>query len=182
MGQLGFCCVYLVFVPTNIKQVVDYYDPTSKLSVQILMSIVLGPMMVFCLIKDLKILAPFSTFANALMIGSMFVILYELFFNGSLLPLSELEMVASFQNWPIYFSSAIYAFEGISLVLPVYHEMRIKEAFVPWNGVLNTAMSLVAVMYFSIGFFGYMKYGLNSMASITLNLPVSNVKICIFYS
>ena len=172
--------MYLVFVPTNIKQVVDYYDPTNKLSIQILMSMVLGPMVLFCLIKDLKILAPFSTLANALMIGSMLVILYELFFNGSLLPLNELEMVAPFKNWPIYFSSAIYAFEGISLVLPVYHEMRTKEAFVPWNGVLNTAMSLVAIMYFSIGFFGYMKYGSNSMASITLNLPVSNVNI--FYS
>jgi solute carrier family 36 (proton-coupled amino acid transporter) len=130
------------------------------------------------MIRNLKVLAPFSTFANLLMIGSMLVILYQLFFDGSLKSLSELEMVASYEYWPIYFSSAIYAFEGISLVLPVHHEMRHKKDFTPWNGVLNTAMSLVAIMYFSIGFFGYMKYGADALASITLNLPVSNVSHC----
>ena len=53
--------------------------------------------------------------------------------------------------------------------------MKYKSSFLPWNGVLNTGMTLVSVMYFSIGFFGYMKYGSDSLASITLNLPVSNV-------
>lgn len=141
------------------------------------MCIVLLPLAVFCLIKNLKILAPFSTLANGLMISSMLVILYELFFNGKLKPMNELELVASYTTWPIYFSSAIYAFEGISLVLPVYHEMRNKSEFTPWNGVLNTAMMLVAVMYFSIGFFGYLKYGNDSEASITLNLPNDSVSL-----
>lgn len=166
-----------MFIPTNLKQVIDYYHPTNNLSVEIIMCIVLLPLILFCLIKDLKILAPFSTLANALMIGSMFVILYEIFFNGSLKPIDKLDMVAPYSTWPIYFSSAIYAFEGISLILPVYHEMHHKPDFTPWNGVLNTAMTLVAIMYFSIGFFGYMKYGADSAASITLNLPTESVNI-----
>ena len=164
-----------MFVPTNLKQVIDYYHPSNGLSLEILMCIVLLPLIPFCLIRDLKILAPFSTFANFLMISSMLVILYELFFDGSLKPISKLDLVAPYYDWPIYFSSAIYAFEGISLVLPVYNEMRYKSEFNPWNGVLNTAMSFVAIMYFSIGFFGYMKYGSDSAASITLNLPTSSV-------
>ncbi len=175
IGQLGFCCVYIVFVPTNIKQVVDYYQPDNPFTVELLMCMTLVPLIPFCLIKNLKILAPFSTFANFLMICSMGIILVELFLYGSLKPMSELDMVAPYHYWPIYFSSAIYAFEGISLVLPVYHEMRNKSAFSPWNGVLNTGMTLVAVMYFSIGFFGYMKYGSDAAASITLNLPTESV-------
>lgn len=182
IGQLGFCCVYIVFVPTNIKQVVDYYYPHSVFSVELLMCIVLGPLMLFCMVKDLKILAPFSTFANFLMIFSMGFILFELFFSGPLKPLGELDMIASYETWPIYFSSAIYAFEGISLVLPVYHEMRHKRNFTTINGVLNTSMSLVAIMYFSIGFFGYMKYGADSAASITLNLPSESVSVNFFFS
>ena len=171
IGQLGFCCVYLVFIPTNIKQVIDVHT-TDGPSVQVLMCIVLGPLICFCMIKDLKILAPFSTFANLLMIGSMMVILGELFFSATpFKSFEELEMVAPFTDWPLYFSCAIYAFEGISLVLPVYNEMRNKAGFSPWNGVLNTGMTLVAAMYFSIGFFGYFKYGNDCMASITLNLP-----------
>ena len=170
-GQLGFCCVYLVFIPTNLKQVVDIHT-TEGPSVQVLMCIVLGPLICFCMIKDLKILAPFSTFANLLMIGSMFVILGELFFSSvPFKAIEELELMASYTQWPLYFSSAIYAFEGISLVLPVYNEMRNKNKFSPWNGVLNQAMSIVAIMYFAMGFFGYLKYGGDCMASITLNLP-----------
>jgi proton-coupled amino acid transporter len=140
------------------------------------MAVILLPLILFCLIKNLKILAPFSTFANFLMVISMIVILGELLLNGTLKPLDELDMIAPYYNWPIYFSSTIYAFEGISLVLPVYNEMKEKEHFHPFTGVLNTAMSLVAIMYFSIGFFGYMKYGHNALPSITLNLPVSSVR------
>ena len=175
VAQLGFCCVYLIFVPTNLKQVIDFYYPDNTLSIQILMSMVLLPLALFCLIKDLKILAPFSTLANGLIIASMLVIFYELFFVGSFKSTKDLVMVNSYTKWPSYFSSAIYAFEGISLVLPVYHEMKFKQDFQPWNGVLNTSMSIVAVLYFSIGFFGYLKYGEEAADSITLNLPVSNV-------
>ena len=53
--------------------------------------------------------------------------------------------------------------------------MKKKERFSPWNGVLNVAMAMVSIMYFSIGFFGYLKYGHDSAASVTLNLPVSDV-------
>ena len=171
IGQLGFCCVYLVFIPTNLQQVIEVHYPNS-ISVQKLMCIILVPLILFCMIKDLKILAPFSTLANILMIGSMGVILFELFFSSEpFKKIDEIDLVAPYSNWPIYFSSAIYAFEGISLVLPVQNEMNNKEAFRPWNGVLNTAMALVAIMYFSIGFYGYLKYGHDAQASITLNLP-----------
>jgi proton-coupled amino acid transporter len=54
-------------------------------------------------------------------------------------------------------------------------EKNKKSFFLPLNGVLNTAMFLVAVMYYSIGFFGYIKYGDDCAASITINLPVENV-------
>jgi proton-coupled amino acid transporter len=54
--------------------------------------------------------------------------------------------------------------------------MARKSFFSPWNGVLNTAMILVAVMYYAVGFFGYLKYGDDCLASVTLNLPIENVK------
>ena len=174
ISQLGFCCVYYVFIPTNIKQVVDYYHPNNTLTIELYMCFLLLPLVLFCMIKDLKILAPFSTFANLLMIFGMIVIMYELV-TGEKKPFSEITMIASYEDWPKFYSSAIYAFEGISLVLPVYNEMRHKEHFGPWHGILNCGMSLVAIMYFSIGFYGYLKYGQDVQASITLNLSITSV-------
>jgi solute carrier family 36 (proton-coupled amino acid transporter) len=174
ISQLGFCCVYYVFIPTNIKQVVDYYQPANTISIEIYMCFLLLPLVLFCMVKDLKILAPFSTFANVLMIFGMIVIMFELV-TGDVKPFSQIDLVASYEDWPKFYSSAIYAFEGISLVLPVYNEMRNKQHFSPWHGVLNVGMALVAVMYFSIGFYGYLKYGADVQASITLNLSLSKV-------
>ena len=162
-------------MPTNILQVVKLYDPESKLTIQILMAIILGPMILYCFIRNLKYLAPFSTFANFLMILSVCVILGALFFDGEFKPFSALDLVAPISNWPTFFSTAVYAFEGIGCVLPVYHGMETKRFFTPINGVLNTAMFIVFIMYYAIGFFGYLKYGMDCQASITLNLPVENV-------
>jgi proton-coupled amino acid transporter len=175
ISQLGFCIVYVVFIPTNIKQVIDQYYPKNDVRVEIYMCILLMPTVLFCFVKDLKILAPFSTLANFFMISGMFVILYELL-TGVHVPIESINLVAPVNNWAIFYSSAIYAFEGINLVLPVHHGMKDKEYFSPWNGVLNTGMALVAIMYFSIGFFGYLKYGDMAAASITLNLPADQVR------
>jgi len=184
ISQLGFCCVYYVFIPTNIKQVVDYYQPANTISIEIYMCFLLLPLIVFCMVKDLRILAPFSTFANFLMIFGMIVIMFELV-TDDVKPFSQIDLVANYEDWPKFYSSAIYAFEGISLVLPVYNEMRNKEHFSPWHGVLNAGMALVAVMYFSIGFYGYLKYGADVQASITLNLSLSKLSfrlLKIFFS
>lgn len=37
--------------------------------------------------------------------------------------------------------------------------------------VLYLGMSLVIILFICMGSFGYMKFGLNTQASITLNLP-----------
>jgi proton-coupled amino acid transporter len=39
------------------------------------------------------------------------------------------------------------------------------------TGALNTGMVIVAALYTSVGFFGYLKYGEKVEGSITLNMP-----------
>ncbi|CAG2122159.1 unnamed protein product, partial [Medioppia subpectinata] len=67
--------------------------------------------------------------------------------------------------------TAIYAFEGIGLVLPLQKEMREPDSFGGSVGVLNTGMTVVACLYTAVGFFGYLKFGDKVLGSITLNLP-----------
>jgi proton-coupled amino acid transporter len=73
---------------------------------------------------------------------------------------------------PLYFGTAIYAFEGIGVVLPLENQMASPQNLRGWNGVLNTAMITVSCLYIAVGFFGYLKYGEDVQGSITLNLPV----------
>ena len=45
------------------------------------------------------------------------------------------------------------------------------------NGVLNTSMTLVVALYLAMGFYGYLKFGEDIEASITLNLPPGDMYV-----
>ncbi|KAJ8946516.1 hypothetical protein NQ318_004651 [Aromia moschata] len=89
--------------------------------------------------------------------------------------LPSVSSIHAFSSWtqlPLYFGTAIYAFEGIGVVLPLENNMKSPQDFGGWNGVLNTGMVVVAALYTSVGFFGYLKYGDKAvLGSVTLLLP-----------
>lgn len=49
--------------------------------------------------------------------------------------------------------------------------MKNPQKFLGCPGVLNTAMIASTILYGSIGFLGYIRYGDDVQASVTLNLP-----------
>lgn len=54
--------------------------------------------------------------------------------------------------------------------------MQTPQDFGGLTGVLNTGMVIVACLYTSVGFFGYLKYGERvKVGSITLNLPPNDL-------
>ncbi|XP_076447032.1 proton-coupled amino acid transporter 2-like [Babylonia areolata] len=168
--QYGFCCVYIVFIATNIKEVVDISYPGS-VSVLVYEVAVTGLLMLYCLIKDLRTLAPFSFFANILTMAGMILIFVNI--TQGLPDSTRRPAVASIEDMPLFFGTAIFAFEGISLVLPLEASMRERERFSGLTGVLNLSMVTVTALYSAIGFFGYLKFGDDVQPSITLNLPTS---------
>jgi len=52
--QLGFCCIYLIFVSTNLKQVLDFYG--MPLDLHVLVALALIPIWLSALITNLKFL------------------------------------------------------------------------------------------------------------------------------
>ena len=65
--------------------------------------------------------------------------------------------------------------EGIGTVLPIENTMRHPQHFLGSFGVLNVSMAIITVLYTVIGFFGYVRYGDQVAASITLNLPATDM-------
>lgn len=49
--------------------------------------------------------------------------------------------------------------------------MKKPRKFVRPSGVLNVGMTVVTILYISVGFLGYLKYGDAVKGSITLNIP-----------
>jgi len=166
--QLGFCCVYFVFVAQNLQQIFDHYF--GSVNYHVYMGIILVPMLLLSSIRNLKYLSPVSMLANLLQFVGLGIIFYYLLQD---LPFTwERKIFATWGQLPLYFGTAIYAFEGIGVVLPLENQMKTPADMKGWNGVLNTSMVMVSCLYIAVGFFGYLKYGENVTGSITLNLPV----------
>jgi len=166
--QLGFCCVYFVFISQNLQQIFNHYY--GEINYHIYMAFILVPMLMLASIRNLKYLSPVSMLANILQMAGLGIIFYYLFQD---LPYSwERKAFSSWGQLPLYFGTAIYTFEGIGVVLPLENQMKTPGDMKGWNGVLNTSMVIVSCLLIAVGFFGYLKFGEDSTGSITLNLPV----------
>ena len=141
----------------------------GDLDYRIYMAILLIPLLGLVSIRNLRYLSPVSMLANILQFTGLGITFYYLFQDVP--NFQDRKYVASISQFPLYFGTAIYAFEGIGIVLPLENQMRTPEAMKGWNGVLNTAMTIVACLYIAVGFYGYLKYGEDVTGSITLNLP-----------
>lgn len=168
--QLGFCCVYIVFVPKNTTQVLSQYG--IDLDEKVIMALILIPIVLSCLLTNLKYLSYCSLVAGGCMVAGCAITLYYIFLD---LPSpSERHYVGEVQNLPLFFGTAIFAFEGISMVLPLQNAMRKPRDFHRPAGVLNVGMVIVTSLFLVIGFFGYLKYGDAIESSISLNLPIGD--------
>lgn len=78
---------------------------------------------------------------------------------------------------PLFFGTAIFAFEGIALVLPLQNAMLNPKSFSNLFGVLNVGMIFVTGIFISFGAIGYWKYGEETEASLTLNLPTDEMYV-----
>ncbi|XP_049829765.1 proton-coupled amino acid transporter-like protein CG1139 isoform X1 [Schistocerca gregaria] len=165
--QLGTCCVYVVFVSSNIKSVVDEYY--SGLDLRMYMLILLLPLIMINMVRNLKLLAPFTTLANLLTLIGFGITLYYLV--NSAPTLADKEPFGTLKGLPLFFGTVLFALEAIGVILPLENSMKTPKSFGGSLGVLNRAMVVIITLYIGIGFFGYMKYGSCVKGSITLNLP-----------
>lgn len=170
--QIGFCAIYFVFISTSLKQVFDYYGYESN--VQIILAFTLLPMLVPCLITNLKYLAPCSLIANFFMATGIGVVYY--YACKDLPSVTERNYVPeNIQTLPLFFGTAIFAFEGIALVLPLKNSMKIPSNFSRPAGVLNIGMAFVSTLFITFGFVGYLRWGEDVAGSLTLNLPQDEI-------
>uniref|UniRef100_A0A672FWL5 Solute carrier family 36 member 1 n=1 Tax=Salarias fasciatus TaxID=181472 RepID=A0A672FWL5_SALFA len=180
--QLGFCCVYFVFLSDNIKQVVEAANATTfnchinytnqtqvlvpSFDSRLYMLCFLPAFILLVFTPNLKFLAPLSLVANLMMTASL-VLIYFYSLTNITYPIN-LPKVGRAKDYPLFFGTAIFAFEGIGVVLPLENKMQRPHTF---TLVLYLGMGIVTFLYISLGTIGYMCFGDDIGGSITLNLP-----------
>ncbi|XP_017139387.1 proton-coupled amino acid transporter-like protein CG1139 [Drosophila miranda] len=165
--HFGICCVYVVFIAESIKQLVDEY--LVVWDVRLHMCLLIVPLLLIYSIKNLQVLAPFSSAANLLLLVGFGIILYYIF--EDLPPLSERDAFVSYTELPTFFGTVLFALEAVGVILAIEENMDTPGDFVKPCGIMNGGMSIVLGLYVLLGFFGYWKYGDEALGSITLNIP-----------
>ncbi|XP_033617651.1 proton-coupled amino acid transporter 2 [Fukomys damarensis] len=141
--QLGFCCVYIVFLADNLKQVAEAVNGTTSSCHE-------------------------GTVAPTPAVDSRLYMLLPSSLLQDIPDPSRLPLAASWKTYPLFFGTAIFSFESIGVVLPLENRMKDARYF---PAILSLGMSIITALYIAIGALGYLRFGDDVRASITLNLP-----------
>jgi proton-coupled amino acid transporter len=96
-----------------LPQVVDqYHDP--KLDVRLYMLMLLLPLILINWVRNLKLLAPFSTFANIVTFVGLGITLYYVF--DGMPPPSERRMAGHIVDLPLFIGTTLFALEAVGVV------------------------------------------------------------------
>lgn len=169
LSQAGFCVGYLIFIANTLSNLFNSATSTKILGLMPKAFYIWGcfPFQLgLNSIPTLTHLAPLSIFADVVDVGAMGVVMIKdvsIFFKNtpSVDPLGSLSMF--FYGLGV----AVYAFEGVGMVLPIESETQEKEKF---GKTLAMAMLVISLMYGAFGVLGYFAFGEDTKDIITANL------------
>ncbi|XP_023161557.2 glutamate transporter polyphemus isoform X2 [Drosophila hydei] len=170
-GQFGLCCVYIVFVSKNLKEIGDFYFKEYHERYYVLCVCVLQ--LPFFLIRKLKFLVPLNLLSNILLYVGFLCIMYYLF--QGLPSLQDREMFKPPLDYMMFFGIAAFSLTAVGSMLVVEANMAHPESYLGFFGVLNLAVFCILCSNIFFGIMGYWRYGEQVEASITLNIPQSEV-------
>lgn len=139
--QIGSSCIYVVFIASNLKAVSNHLGVSpglplicsrrifnvltpllqigdtylnNDMDVRMYMVYILIPLILISWVRNLKLLAPFSSIATSLTLVSFTLIFYYIFreapsFEGR-------EPVGTVKSIPLFFGTVLFAMEAIGMV------------------------------------------------------------------
>lgn len=183
LSQAGFCVGYLIFIGNSLSSLMseskgktDYNSLQSPLLAgSKILGIAAKPVFIWAVfpfqlglnaIRTLTHLAPFSIFADVVDIAAMSIVMVEDVLQY-LKNTPYLETFTGFSMIPYGIGVAIYAFEGIGMVVPLEVEADKKHKF---GQILGLAIFFIALTYGGFGLLGYWAFGSGTRDIITLNM------------
>lgn len=174
LSQAGFCVSYLIFVSNTLVNIFNLNSVSNPTNPSILglsaKTFYIWACFPFQLglnsVPTLTHLAPLSIFADVVDIGAMGVVMVE----EVMIYLNSKPILQAFGGFSVFFYGigvAVYAFEGIGMVLPLESEMANKNKF---GKILSITIGFIALMFASFGVFGYFAFGDETKDIITTNL------------
>lgn len=169
LSQVGFVSAYIVFTSENLQAFVlavseckSFIDIKSMVMIQLIIFLPLS------LIRDIGKLGFTALVADAfILLGLIYLYYYDIFTIVSNHGVADIKLFNP-SSWTLFIGTAIFAFEGVGLIIPIQESMKHPEKFA---GVLGIVMVIITVLMTSIGALSYAAYGSSTRTVVILNLP-----------
>lgn len=172
LSQAGFCVSYTIFISNTLANIFNYeiISPSPHMfgisSKVVYMWLCFPFQLGLNALPTLTHLAPLSIFADVIDIGAMGVVMVE----DVMIYMKKMPTLIAFGDLNVLFYGlgvAVYAFEGVGMVLPIESEMKDRKKF---GKVLGFSMAFIAIMFGAFGTLGYFAFGEDTRDIITTNL------------
>ncbi|BGP26993.1 hypothetical protein JCM10295v2_005955 [Rhodotorula toruloides] len=168
LSQIGFVAAYTIFVAQNMQA---FFLAVSNCKTYISTPLlILAQLVVFlplAMIRNIQKLSSTALVADAFI---LFGLVYIFSNEAKVLAQHGVADVKLFnpRDFPLLIGTAVFAFEGIGLVLPVRESMRDPSRF---PAVLSGVMVGTMVLFASGGVLAYLAYGSKIQTVVFVNLP-----------
>ncbi|ESW30010.1 hypothetical protein PHAVU_002G117200 [Phaseolus vulgaris] len=169
LSQSGFCVSYLIFISSTLAFLTNNETTPVFLGFtpKVLFLWACFPFQLGLIsVRTLTLLAPLSIFADVVdLLAKSIVMVQDVFVSVKNRP--DLKMFGGLSVFFYGIGVAVYAFEGIGMVLPLETEAKDKEKF---GRVLGLGMGSISVLFSLFGGLGYFAFGEETKGIITTNL------------
>lgn len=186
ISQVGFIATYIVFTSQNLQAFLKNAFNIDGWNIGYFILGQLVFLVPLSLIRDITRLSLVAVLANFLILFGLATIVYFILmdlcvnFHGELGP--GIQFLFNQKEFSVFIGIAIFAFEGIGLIIPIQNSMIYPNHF---PKVLFQVIITISILMIGVGTLGYVTYGKDIETVILLNLPQDSVFVMLiqlFYS
>ncbi|KAI9344907.1 transmembrane amino acid transporter protein-domain-containing protein [Obelidium mucronatum] len=169
VSQAGFACAYYIFVAQNLRDLLMLFSDCKIILpdwIFILFQVVIYVPLAW--VRKIKFFSVTSLIADVfILLGLVYIFAYDLSILSTVGPSHDI-IWFNMESFPIFIGTALFAFEGICLILPIAESMKHPEKF---PMVLTTCIIVIGLIFLVIGATGYLTFGNQVETVIFLNMP-----------
>ncbi|CDK26302.1 unnamed protein product [Kuraishia capsulata CBS 1993] len=169
MSQLGFSSAYTVFVAENLQSLANTlfkHEGEQGFTIEFFIVVQLVIFVPLSLTRQISKLSATALIADVFILAGLVYIVYCSSFHLAAEGISNKISMFKSETWTLFVGTAVFAFEGIGLLIPVKESMARPQDF---EKVLFFVMVVVTVVFTSIATVSYMSYGDDVKTVILLN-------------
>nr|XP_022916805.1 proton-coupled amino acid transporter-like protein CG1139 [Onthophagus taurus] len=171
INQGGILCVYMLFVGVTIEMVTNTILG-KEISLGFYLLALIIPFMLINSIKNLKYLAPVSYFSLGVTVMVLGMIFYYIFRDDLPDYMETRKLTNDILKLPIFFGTTLFAFTSVAVCVSVENQMKTPKHF---NLIYDLAIIVLVILYLSVGFFSYWKWGEDLKSVVILNFPMDEI-------